>query len=132
LTLSPPREISRTAVNQLALPYYTFHNNPQLSYLFSALPTPGALHALMPVIDSPVNLTSSGGAEARSTVAAYRERRTFQMQIATLLPPIVLIKCLTLLYLKVCLHYRAISRDCLQTLFICFTLGQLWFNAGWV
>jgi hypothetical protein len=25
LTLSPPREISRTAVNQLALPYYKDH-----------------------------------------------------------------------------------------------------------
>jgi hypothetical protein len=50
--------------------FFTFYNEPKLSYLFSALPTPGAMHALMPVVGSPVNLTSSGGVVARSTVAA--------------------------------------------------------------
>jgi hypothetical protein len=50
--------------------YFTFFNNPELSYLISALPTPGAMHALMPVVGSPVKLTSLGGVVARSTVAA--------------------------------------------------------------
>jgi hypothetical protein len=50
--------------------YFTFFNNPKLSYLFSALPTPGAMQALMPVVGSAVNLTSSGGVVASCIVAA--------------------------------------------------------------